>query len=180
MHSQGSLPVGFANSGYLNPVRDESFFQLAQYLNKPNIRKMLYDQDIQNGLQMIYKGIEICHNSGNTSYDHLLENLKLMMPVEQYSPTPPPSSSPSASSLAGSLAHDSKSEKPNSEPSEQKKDTESKSDIDYKTLYKDDLIRMEELGSPDMETNLKALIKFNGDFDEAVDWLIQTNVLKYE
>lgn len=190
------LPAGFENFDSSTQIRDESFFQLAQYVSKPDIRKMLYDQDIQNGLQLIYQGIEKCHDSGNTKYDYLLENLKLMMPAEQYSPTPPPSSSPSASSLAVSSVHDSNSEKVTSVINEnnntennntknnntenndiENNNAENKQDVDYMTLYKDKLQEMEEMGLANKEINLKALIENNGDVDDAIEWMIQNGDL---
>lgn len=183
-NSENNFLPDFGSPLPSSQIRDESFFQLAQYVSKPNIRKLLYDPDIQNGLQMIYRGIEMCHNSGNTNYDNLLENLKLMMPVEQYSPTPPPSSSSSASSLAVSSIHDSNTEKvTNMNVNEQAnntetKNTENKTDADYMTLYKDKLQEMEEMGLENKEINLKALIENNGDVDDAIEWMIQNGDLK--
>lgn len=149
--------------------------EFSQYVNNPHIRSLLNDPDVQNGLQMIRQGILICRNSGNTSYDHLLENIEFISSTEPYSPTPPPSSSPSASSLTTSSIQPTNTTKP---AQTDQKESEQQPEVDYSTLYKDELQNMEEMGLLDKDINLKALIKFNGDLDDAVEWLIQQNYLK--
>ncbi|OHT14003.1 hypothetical protein TRFO_15637 [Tritrichomonas foetus] len=174
------------NSSFSGFQDDVDPAQFSKYIQRPEICQKLQNKDVQAGLELICQGLELCQNSGNHLYDKILTNLRFATKnIDSISTSPPPILTDSKESTENknegeNKQKDDKSVDTKNEENDKKEniqnETEPKTEIqtekNYEELYADTLQLMDEMELCSHEKNLEALIKFNGDMDEAVEWII--------
>ena len=151
-------PLMKSKPNSLDPLYDDDFDaydnddpqEFQDYINRPDVIKLLEKHDVQVGLDWIKKGLRICQGSGIHTFDNLLKNLDSI----------PGNLQNQRNNIFQVAPHAFDFSSPSSQP-------------DYEEIYKEQLKTMDEMGIYDHDKNLSALIQFDGDVDNAMSWLIE-------